>query len=85
MIDIKKVMTSGGQPHDLVIKSVALSLQWPGFMGSDLRHGPTPPVKPCYGGNPHTKQSKTGTDITLGLIFLGQKKRGRLVTDVSSK
>ena len=42
--------------------------------GLDPGHGPTPLIKPCCGGNPHTKQRKTGTDSS-GLIFLKDKKR----------
>ena len=38
---IKLVVHSGGQPPGQGVK-VPHTLQWPGFMGLDPRHGPTP-------------------------------------------
>ena len=45
------------------------------FTVSDPRRGHMPLVKPCYGSNPYTKQRKSGTDVSSGLIFLKQKKK----------
>ena len=59
-------------------------LRWPRFTGSDAGHGPTPLIKPCCGGIPHTKQRKICTDVTSGTIFL-KPKRGRLATGVRSR
>ena len=32
-------------------------------------------IKPCFGGVPHTKWRKIGTDVSSGTVFLTKKKR----------
>ena len=65
-----------GQPSGIVVKFGVLRFGGLGFVGSDPRHGPTPLIKLCCGGNLHTKERKTGTDVSSGLLFPKQK-RGR--------
>ena len=46
---------SRGQPRGIVVKLGMLRFGSQGFVGSDPGHRPTPLIKPCCGGNPHTK------------------------------
>ena len=35
-------------------------------------------IKPCCGSIPHTKQRKTGTDVSSGTLFLTKKTKAKL-------
>ena len=49
--------------------------QWPRVCGFRSRaHTYTLLIKPCSHDVPHTKQRKTGTDVSSGPIFLTKKK-----------
>ena len=64
------------------LKFYALRFGGPGsrvrILGADLLQS-----SPRCGGIPHNKLEEIGTDVSSGLIFLRQNKRGRLATDVS--
>ena len=62
-------MLSRGQHGGVVVKFAHSS--GPGFTSSDPMHGPL--IKPHCGSIPHTKQRKTGTDVSSGTIFLTKK------------
>ena len=72
---IHQKISLGGWPHGQVVKVQCALLWWPRFTGLDPGCRPTPLIKPCCGDIPHTKQRKTGTDVSSGLICLKQKKK----------
>ena len=62
-----------GGPGGVVVKFVcsALAAQglWVQILGEDLHTT----HKPCCGGIPHTKQRRTGTDVSSGTVFLKEE------------
>ena len=69
--------TKWGWPGGLVVKFSTLHF---GSLGSVPRYRPTTHQQPCCGNDPHTKQRKTGTDVSSRQIFLS-KKRNRKNTN----
>ena len=64
-----------GLPGDrVVVKFSALCFSGLGFVSLDPGCRSTPLIKLCCGGDPHTKQRKTGTDVSSGPLFLKQKE-----------
>ena len=65
---------SRGQPMAEWLKLCVLCFGSLGFEGLDPGEGTYSSRRPCYGSNPHTKQRRTGTDVSSGTIFLTKTK-----------
>ena len=68
LFDYEK-LCPGGQPHGQVVK-VLCTLLWVQVCGFGSQVQTYSTHQPCCGGIPHTKQRKTGTDVSSGPLFL---------------
>ena len=58
-----------------MVKVPHAPLGWPGFVGSDPRCRPTPPISHAMEASHTQSRGKIGTDVSSGLIFLKQKQQ----------